>query len=97
MADIDATRKTQIYHTLSLLNDSFSAIVTHCRSLEETQIFRSKFMTIFQGLTLELQAEINQELLETLHNIELEDWSRYGRVRIDRENELREPSGGEFS
>jgi hypothetical protein len=34
---------------------------------------------------------MNQELLEILHSAELEDWSRYGKVRQAREKELRDP------
>jgi hypothetical protein len=34
---------------------------------------------------------MNQELLEILHSAELDDWSRYGKVRQAREKELRDP------
>jgi hypothetical protein len=34
---------------------------------------------------------MNQELLEILHSAELDDWSRYGKVRQTREKELRDP------
>ena len=91
MATFDVTKKLHIYHTLYRLNLSFAAIVRHCATLEETRFFRSRFLRDFQGYTQELQAEINQELLEILHGAELDDWSRYGKVRQAREKELRDP------
>jgi hypothetical protein len=91
MAAFDVTKKLQIYHTLYRLNLSFAAIVRHCGTLEETRFFRSRFLRDFQGYAQELQAEMNQELLEILHGAELDDWSRYGKVRQAREKELRDP------
>ena len=91
MATFDVTKKLQIYHTLYRLNLSFAAIVRHCGTLEETRFFRSRFLRDFQGYAQELQAEMNQELLEILHSAELDDWSRYGKVRQAREKELRDP------
>ena len=35
-----------------------------------------------------MQAEINEEALEILHDIELKDWSRFGKIRQAREKEL---------
>ena len=91
MATLDVTKKLNIYHTLYRLNLSFAAIVRHCETLEETKFFRSRFLRDFQGYAQELQAEMNQEFLEILHSAELDDWSRYGKVRQAREKELRDP------
>jgi len=38
-----------------------------------------------------LQAEINQELLETMHATELEDWGRFGKIRQAEEKRLSDP------
>ena len=91
MATFDVTKKLEIYHTLYRLNRSFTAIVAHCQALEGTKFFPSKSLRNFQGFAQELQAEINQELLEILHGTELEDWNRYGKVRQAREKELSDP------
>jgi hypothetical protein len=91
MATFDVTKKLELYHTLYRLNRSFAAIVAHCQTLEATRFFPSKSLRNFQGFTQELQAEINQELLEILHGTELEDWNRYGKVRQAREKELSDP------
>jgi hypothetical protein len=91
MASFDVTKKLEIYHTLYRLNRSFAAIVAHCQMLEAIRFFPSKSLRNFQGFTQELQAEINQELLEILHGTELEDWNRYGKIRQAREKELADP------
>ena len=91
MAGIEVTKKLLIYHTLYRLNLSFLNIVTRCRTLQDAGVFTAKATRIFQGYTQELQAEINQELLEMMHEAELADWSRFGKVRQAREKELRDP------
>jgi len=91
MADLDVTKKLHIYHILYRLNLSFSAIVRRCGELQQANVFKSKFLQILQGYAQELQAEINEELLQTLYEIELHDWYRFGKVRQAREKELRDP------
>ncbi len=91
MAATDVTKKLLIYHTLYRLNLSFSNIVTHCRTLQETGVFTSKDFRLFQGYVQELQAEMNQELLDTMHTTELDDWGRFGKIREAEEKRLRDP------
>jgi hypothetical protein len=94
MAATDVTKKLLIYHTLYRLNLSFSNIVTHCRTLQETGVFTSKDARLFQGYAQELQAEINQALLDTMHATELDDWGRFGKIRQAEEKRLRDPDDG---
>jgi|SRR5579864_489905 len=91
MAANDVTKKLLIYHTLYRLNLSFSNIVTHCRTLQEAGIVTAKSTRLFQGYVQELQAEINQELLEAMHQTELDDWGRFGKIRQAEEKRLRDP------
>jgi hypothetical protein len=91
MAAIDVTKKLLIYHTLYRLNLSFSNIVTHCGTLQEAGVFTSKEGRLFQGYVQELQAEMNQALLETMHGTELDDWGRFGKIRQAEEKRLRDP------
>src|SRR5260370_41240063 len=94
MADLDVTKKLHLYHLLYRLNLSFAAIVRRCREFQQTPRFSSKDLTVYQGLAQELQADINQSLLETLHQNELDDWARFGKVSAAREKELRDPDDG---
>ena len=91
MAAIDVTQKADIYETLSSLNLAFAGIVQHLQTLQRTGLFKSKVAKLFPGFALELQAEFNQELLDHLHQLELDDWGRYGKVRQRWEKYLRDP------
>jgi hypothetical protein len=91
MAAPDVTQKTEIYETLSSLNMAFAGIVQHLQTLQKTGVFKSKASKLLPSFIQELQAECNQEFLETLHQLELDDWGRYGRVREKWEKYLRGP------
>lgn len=85
------TQKAEIYETLSSLNLAFAGIVQHLQKLQRTGPFKPKSAKLLSGLAQELQAEINQEFLEDLHQLELDDWNRFGKVRDARDKELRDP------
>jgi hypothetical protein len=52
---------------------------------------KPKFNRLYQAYTQELQAEINDEVLETVSSIEAADMFRFGKVRDARDKELRDP------
>lgn len=83
--------KAGIYETLASLNTAFAGIVQHLETLQRTPVLQPKSAKLFSGLTQELQAEINQDVLEDLHQLELDDWNRFGKVRDARDKELRDP------
>src|ERR1043166_4110705 len=87
----DVSRKVEIYRTLHELNSAFAAIVGSCDVLQRTGLFSSKASKLLPSFVQELQAECNQEFLETLHQIELDDWGRFGRMREKWEKYLRGP------
>jgi hypothetical protein len=91
MAAPDVTQKTEIYHTLYLLNLSFARIVTHCQTLHDVGVFKPKFSRLYQAYAQELQAEINDEALEAVTSTEAADMFRFGKVRDARDKELRDP------
>jgi hypothetical protein len=91
MATFDVTQKTEVYETLSSLNTAFAGIVQHLQTLHRTGLFKSRAAKLFPSFTLELQAEFNQEFLEDLHQLELDDWGRYGKARQRWEKEIRDP------
>lgn len=92
MAAIDLTKKLLIYHTLYRLNLSFSNIVKQCATLQEAGIFSQKDTRLYQGFTQELQCEINELLLEDMHDIEFDDRGRFGKIRQAEEKRLRDPN-----
>ena len=92
MAALEVTKKPHVYHILCRLNVSFSNVVRNCRLLQETGMFKPKDSKLYQGLTQELQSEINELLLQKMHDIELEDWAVFGKVRQAEEKRLRDPA-----
>lgn len=91
MADPNNAGKLRIYLTIYRLNLSFSNIVGHCRALQESGVLTAKFTRLYQSYTQELQSEINETVMETMDGIELRDMARFGKVRVAREKELRDP------
>jgi hypothetical protein len=91
MAAPEVNKKLLIYHTLYRINLSFSNIVIRCGELRDAGALTAHSTRLFQGYTQELQAEINQELLETMHGEELDDWGRFGKIRQAEEKRLRDP------
>lgn len=91
MAAPDVTQKTEVYETLSGINLAFAAVVDHLTTMQQSGILRSHYARVLQGLTHELRAEINVELLDKMNQIEMQDWTRYGKVRIKWEKYLRGP------
>jgi hypothetical protein len=89
MATLDVTKKTGIYHTLYQINAAFAAIVEHYRALRAMGALTTRVTRRYEGFTLELQAEFNQDFLLPLHEIEFDDWSHYGKVRQKWEEYLR--------
>ena len=92
MAAQEVTRKILIYHTLYRLNLSFSDIVVYCHTLREAGVFTAHDTRLFKGYAQELQAEMNQELLGAMHQTELDDWGRFGKVRQTEEKRVRDPA-----
>jgi hypothetical protein len=92
MAALEVTKKLHVYHILYRLNLSFSNIIHQCRALQEAGSFTAKSSKLFQGYAQELQTEMNQELLETMHQTELDDWGRFGTIRQAQEKRLRDPN-----
>jgi hypothetical protein len=89
MATVDVTKKAGIYHTLYQINAGFAAIVEHYRALRAMGALTTRDTRRYEGFTLELQAEFNQDFLLPLHDVEFDDWARFGKVRQEWENYLR--------
>jgi hypothetical protein len=86
-----ATNKVEIYRLLYRINHAFAFVVDRLKELETMQIVAPRYIRNFQGYTQELQADINQELLEAIHGMELDDWARFGKIRQAEEKRLRDP------
>jgi len=91
MPERDASAKLRTYFTIYRLNLSFANIVANCRALGESGILSPKFTRLYQSYAQELQAEINEDVVAIMNEVELRDVHRFGKVRLAREKELRDP------
>jgi hypothetical protein len=85
----DITQKARIYHTLAQMTSSFSSIIRYCDDLQQAGVLTPKYRHLFQGFTLEVQSDINREVLQYMDHVEMDDWSRGGKVREEWEKHLR--------
>lgn len=83
--------KLRTYETVHHLNRGFELVLMNLERLRNFG-FRREFLNHFRDMAEELRAETNHELMETLHQRELEDWTRFGRRNHRREKRLRDPN-----
>lgn len=83
--------KLRTYETIHHLNRGFELVVMNLERLRNFG-FRREFLNHFKDMAEGLRAETNHELMETLHQRELEDWTRFGRRNHRREKLLRDPN-----
>jgi len=92
MAGLELTKKLLIYHTLYRLNLSFSHIVKEmCHIAGSGNLQSERHPALPRTHPQELQCEINELILENMHNIEFNDWGRFGKIRKAEEKRLRYP------
>ena len=91
MAALDVIQKAEIYHILYQINSSFAAIVGHFGTLRQAGVLTAESTREFQGFTQELQSEFNQDFLLDWHQVEMDDWARFGKTRQAQEKRLRDP------
>jgi hypothetical protein len=60
-----------------------------CEVLQQSGVLKPRYRRLYQSFTQELQGELNSEVLSSLHDVELDDWNRFGRVRDKWEKYLR--------
>jgi hypothetical protein len=89
MKTLDVTEKARIYHTLAQMSSSFSSIVQYCADLERAGALPPERRRLFQAFTVEVQGELNLEILHHMENIEMEHWTKGGKVRDRWEKYLR--------
>jgi hypothetical protein len=86
-----AANKSTNYRTLYRMNRAFDFITEQLGLLDQARLLRQGMLKTLRGYTQELQADINQEVLEIMHQDELDDWGRFGKIRQVEEKRLRDP------
>lgn len=87
--NLTSREKWHVYHTLAQINRAFRILHFHLRNLEQTKPFHSQRLREYQGISRELQFQVNTELLEDLVLLERDDSFRFGKVKSAREQHLK--------
>ncbi len=84
-------QKLRVYETLHSLNQGFEQVLADLRRLEEFPFFQREFLRHFQVAVEETRAWANFEVAEVMQGRELDDWTRFGRLRHQWEKKYRDP------
>src|SRR5215468_3746710 len=83
--------KLHAYEALQTLNRCFEATLLSLERLEHLGLFRLEFLNAYR-VTLEYtRAQANDELIQTLQDLEQEDTARFGNLHDEWEKQLRDP------
>jgi hypothetical protein len=82
------SNKFRVYALLYQLNLSFNSVIAHLHELEQTGMFQKPKVRVLRGLTRELQSQISHDITDKMHEVEDDEWYRWGRVRVAWEHHL---------
>jgi hypothetical protein len=86
---LKSRERMEVYRRLFLLNRSFTRVIQLLDELSQNPLFKARDLREMRGLAQEVQLEINVVLLNPLESAELNDWTRFGKVRKEMERKLR--------
>ena len=84
-------QKFRVYEILYSLNQGFEQVLADLRRLQQFPLFRREFLREFRVMVEETRAWANFDVIETMHGRELDDWTRFGKVRHGWETRYRDP------
>ena|SRR5579859_2647315 len=87
-----ASQKLHVYEALHSLNQAFEQVLANLRHLQAFPFFRREFLREFQVVVEETRAWVNFDLIEVMHSREQDDWTRFGRLRLQCEKKYRDPN-----
>src|SRR5215831_3080511 len=83
--------KLRAYEAVYWLNRSFEATLLSLERLEQLGIFRLEYLNEYKVRIEHTRAEANEELIDTLHEHEMEDSARFDRMERDWEKQRKDP------
>jgi len=83
--------KLQVYEALYWLNRSFEAALLCLERLERLGMFRLEYLNEYKVRIEHTRAEANEELIDTLHEQEMDDSARFDRMQREWENQRKDP------
>lgn len=82
--------KLRAYEAVYGLNRSFEATLLSLERLERLGMFRLEYLNEYKIRLEHTRAEANEELIDTLHEYEMDESARFDRMRRDWENQRRD-------
>jgi hypothetical protein len=82
---------SRVYQAIAEVNGSFEKLSQHLQALQQFNFFPADNLIAWLNMILNLQADANSHLLESLHDCEMSNAAYYDRLCLQRELELRDP------
>jgi len=83
--------KLRAYEAVYWLNRSFEATLLSLERLEKLGIFRLEYLNEYKVRIEHTRAEANEELIDTLHEQEMNDSARFDRMKREWDNQHTDP------
>jgi hypothetical protein len=83
--------KTRVYESLYALNRGFEITLLSLERLENLGMFRLEHLNAFKVSLEHTRAQANEELIETLHEYELEQSAHFDGMEREWEGRLKDP------
>lgn len=83
--------KLRAYEAVYWLNRSFEATLLSLERLEQLGIFRLEYLNEYKVRVEHTRAEANEELIDTLHDQEMDDSARFDEMQRQWENQRKDP------
>src|SRR5690242_13398652 len=83
--------KLRAYEAVYWLNRCFEATLLSLERLEQLGIFRLEFLNEYKVRLEHTRAHANEELINTLHEQEMEDSARFDEMQRHWENQRKDP------
>lgn len=83
--------KLRAYEAVYWLNRSFEAALLSLERLERLGMFRLEYLNEYKIRLEHTRAEANEELIDTLHEREMDDSGRFDRMERELENQRKDP------
>ncbi len=90
-------QKLQIYEGIYNLNRAFHATLLSLERLENLGFFRSEYLNAFKIELEYTRANANDELMETLHEHELDEAGRFDQMRKEWDKQFEDPDDAFFA
>ena len=83
--------KLRAYEAVYSLNRSFEATLLSLERLEQLGIFRLEYLNEYKVRIEHTRAEANEELIDALHEQEMDDSARFDRMERECQNKRKDP------